>query len=527
MTIREIYDKEKDFIGKNILLRIRCYTVRMSGRKDILFVHGFDGSTVRTLQFVFHQRKLEYDNDLSWDDICDITRSCVITLEGQLIESPANGQDYEFDVTKVIYVGKIIDPGSYPLSSRGHIPINTLHTYPHLCGQHPFYLSVQIIKQTLMFSIHNTMRKHNIGEVKPTLLTTSECEEGAHPFTVTTLPLDTVDNIPVVEGTNKVDISKDFFGKPTYLTVSSQLQLEANVISTCRDCYIMTIAFRAEPSKTPMHMAEFLMMEWECIGDMKKTMLVGEDLIKDCIESVLKECYHELEFVDNYIRKDVEHNYTIEKASLKKRKSNMSKQEYVTLLKQLENTYNKQKSREPQIELLKRYLSQSFAYTTHEECVRQMLDDIKNEKVTFDKSPGYNDDLSREHERYISRVLYPNSPGVFVQNLPEHIKAFYMPKVREESDIAHAECFDYIGKFGEIIGGSARIHDYEELDDKITQFGMKHEPLEWYKETIKYGCFPHAGAGIGFSRLFMEITGLESARLSEEFLRAAGHSIFA
>jgi len=163
------------------------------------------------------------------------------------------------------------------------------------------------VKQQSYLAYHEAMKALGIGELQPTLITSNECESGAYPFTVTTV----IDQLK--DDASKIDFTKDFFGRQTYLTVSSQLHLEATVLGTKRDGYCMTTAFRAEPSKSPMHLAEFLMPEWEIIGGgLVRNMAVAQSTLKRMFSKVLAECLPELEYLESYRHLEDKHIYDTE-----------------------------------------------------------------------------------------------------------------------------------------------------------------------------------------------------------------------
>ena len=190
------------------------------------------------------------------------------------------------------------------------------------------------------------MSNMNIGEIQPTLLTSNECEDGAFPFSVTTILKDNVSDIPsktnVGDDNNHndnnhndltvytTDYSQDFFRRKAYLTVSSQLHLEATVCGTGRDGYCMTTAFRAEPSKGPLHLAEFCMPEWELIDcGLDGNMKVAETAIKYCIDRVLTECIDEIEYLDNYIITELKGDKQRMLSEHKQKRSNMKKSDWI------------------------------------------------------------------------------------------------------------------------------------------------------------------------------------------------------
>ena len=288
-----------------------------------------------------------------------------------------------------------------------------------------------------------------------------------------------LDSLPIKDDKETVDFSKDFFRKRCYLTVSGQLHLESMALALSK-VWTMTTAFRAEPSLTQMHMGEFWMIELEfCFGTLKDNIKVNEGCIKHCLKYVLEKCRPELEFFEAKFKPGL-------------------------------------------IEKLQRYVTTPFIVTTHSECVKRMLADIESGKVKIDseKKPGddihifkevpkYDDDFTKDHEKYITDVIYDGLP-TFVCNYPFSCKAFYMPKINEGAEIEFVENFDMLMPgFGEVIGGSQRETDYNKLIAMMKEKGINPKTIEFYSDLRKYGTVPHGGSGIGFDRLMLVITGLE------------------
>lgn len=248
-----------------------CVTVRAGKAGKMLFIELLDGSTVRTLQCICDSVPDVPDarTTLDWKPLFDhCHRGATVELTGTLESSPAAGQPIELVVQSFRCLGPIATPDSYFMSQRGFLSRDLLRSVPHQRHHTRLYTAIQIIKQTSYWAFHEAMHELGIGELQPTLISSNECEDGAHPFTVTTL-LDgktTAQEVATVKETGALDWAQDFFGKRVFLTVSAQLHLEATVLGTKRDGYVMTTAFRAEPSKGPLHLAEFLMPEWEVIG---------------------------------------------------------------------------------------------------------------------------------------------------------------------------------------------------------------------------------------------------------------------
>jgi len=528
-TIKAIW---KDFhrdpalvLNKPYDLRGSCFNVRYAGAGQVMFIELLDGSTVSTLQCVCDKNEKPELEPL----FEHVSRGATVHLHGNLITSPAAGQPIELHVSEFSLFGKIADPEKYPLGTKSFLSRDFLRQIPHQRYHTKLFLAIQIIKQMVYASFHKAMGDCGIGECQPTLITSNECEEGAHPFTVTTLLKDRKSEIvEYKEKPDFVDFSQDFFGKKVYLTVSSQLHLEATVLGSKRDGYCMTTAFRAEPSKGPLHLAEFCMPEWEIIsGGLTRNMSVAQYSLQYCFSQILEHCRAEVEFLDQYRIKDDEHEFNQEMSDHKARKKALKKQDWVAEKTQIEAKFQKKKTLPSLIARLERYATTPFIVSSHEECVRLMLQAVEEKRAEFKELPKFDDDFNKEHEFYITEVLFGGLP-VFVRYYPKKIKAFYMPVVNPGDEIERVDCYDLLFPYvGEVVGGSQRIHIADDLVARMQAIGMQIEPLQWYVDLRKDASLPHGGAGLGIGRLMIVISGIFNIKDMQEFPRAFAHACLA
>jgi len=515
-----------------------CVTTRFGKGGRMLFIELLDGSTVRTLQCICDSEPDEMDDPrrkIDWQPLFShCTRGATVELTGTIEKSPAAGQPIEFVVTGFKCLGSIKDPATYFLGQRGFIDRDTLRQVPHLRHQTQLFTAIGIIKKVCYSAFHEAMKELGIGEIDPTVLTGNQCEDGAHPFSASILfDAKTVDDIPTKED-GSIDWSKDFFGKRAYLSVSSQLHLEATTLGLKQDAYCMSKVFRAEPSDTSMHLAEFCMPEWEILGGLDRNMAVSQFFLKHIFTRVLDSCQDELDYLEKYRHLDDKKWYDEKSAYLKEKKKDvkaktLTQAEYESMVKAVEAEYAKRQSIPSLVDRLIKYRDQPFVVTTHRECIKTMLDDVAAGKVKFDKLPAYDDDISRQHEHYITDVLY-GGQFVFVRHFPKKIKAFYMPVIDEDDPIEgveHVDNYDLLMPYlGEVIGASSRIWKEDELVSRMTELGMNLEELDWYIDLRRNASAPHGGGGLGISRLFMGITGIFNARDMQEFPRAYKFSCY-
>ena len=271
------------------------------------------------------------------------------------------------------------------------------------------------------------------------------------------------------------DYSKDFFGKPSFLTVSGQLNAESISCGLC-DVYTFGPTFRAENSNTSRHLAEFWMMEPEmAFADLSDDMDSAEEYIKYVIAYVLKTNIEDMQFFDKFIEKG--------------------------LLNRLTNILESKFERLPY----------SDAITI-----------LQKAKKKFEFPVEWGCDLQSEHERYLTEEHFKKP--VIVKDYPAEIKAFYM---RDNDDGKTVAAMDVlVPKIGEIVGGSQREERLDVLDRKIEKMNLNKDDYWWYLDLRKYGTVPHSGYGVGFERLIQFITGVENVRDVIPFPRYPGHVDF-
>merc|ERR1711988_38518 len=284
--------------------------------------------------------------------------------------------------------------------------------------------------------------------------------------------------LPMKDG--KIDYSKDFFERPTMLTVSGQLSVE-NYCCGLSDVYTFGPTFRAENSHTTRHLAEFWMIEPEiAFADIYDDMDCAEAYLKFCVEYVLEHNMGDLEFFDKRVEKG--------------------------LIQRLRDTIK----------------------TPFERCSYTKAVEILQEEVKKPKGPKFNVkvewgiDLGSEHERYLTEQVFKKPTIVY--NYPKDIKAFYMRLNDDDKTVAAMDML--LPRIGEVIGGSQREERLDVLDRRISEMGLVKEDYWWYRDLRKYGSVPHAGFGLGFERLIMLCTGVENIRDVIPYPRYPGHAEF-
>ena len=417
--------------------------------KNFGFVELNDGSCFRNLQVVLDAGTLENYAQAASQNV-----GAALIVTGTVVLTPDAKQPLELKASKVEVEG--VSTPDYPLQKKRH-SIEFLRTIQHLRPRTNLFSATFRVRSVAAYAIHEFFQQRGFVYVHTPIITGSDCEGAGEMFRVTTLDMD---NPPRTED-GKVDFSQDFFGKPTNLTVSGQLNAE-NFAMAFGDVYTFGPTFRAENSNTARHAAEFWMIEPEmAFCDLKGDMDVAEAMIKFVIRRTMERCPDELAFFNSFVDKGL-------------------------------------------LERLEHVASSDFGRVSYTEAVEI----LKKHNDKFDYKVEWGTDLQTEHERYLTEQIYKKP--VFVTDYPKEIKAFYMRMNDDGKTVAAADCL--VPGIGEIIGGSQREERLELLEGRIRELGMKPEDYWWYCDLRRYGSCRHAGFGLGFERMVMYLTGVSNIR---------------
>lgn len=462
--IIDLYDKAKTGEKYNVKGWIRF----IRPQTNVLFMQIYDGSHAKPLQLIFGDSEDELRKSIEKKAYVGTS----ISAYGIIIPSPAKGQSIEMKVEKCDIVGEVENPSKFLPSIKG-ISIETIRNHHDMRPMLRSYQAIYRIRSKLMKIIHDFFHANKFHHLDPNVITRSDCEGAGEVFTITNLLKNTDISSNLLKPTNtndktiKLDFSKDMFGYQAYLTVSSQLQLEA----LCRGMgrvYTTNKSYRAEPSCTRRHMCEFTHLEWEiAFIDLNDLMDFSEDLVTHCIKTVLTECKDDLDDLNSFVSKGI-------------------------------------------INKLNSLISNKFIRITYKEAyaiIEKAGNAVKKHFPEITELPKYGDDLGSFCERYLTEVEF-KSP-VIVYNYPKPLKSFYMKQNGEEKDETVA-CMDMlIPGLGELIGASAREDNYNKLVCEMKHRGISIDPLQWYVDLRKNGSVPTAGAGLGFDRLVSVVTMME------------------
>ncbi len=433
------------------------------GNKHVQFVALNDGSTIKNIQIVFDMSRFT-DEQLK-----PITTGASIHVTGLLVESMGKGQTAEIQAQTLEIFGTA-DPETYPLQKKGHT-LEFLREKAHLRPRTNTFGAILRVRSTLAFAIHKFFNERGFFYLNTPLITASDCEGAGAMFQVTTLNLN---DLPKDEE-GKVDYSADFFGKPTALTVSGQLEGELGA-TAIGQIYTFGPTFRAENSNTPRHLSEFWMIEPEmAFYDITDNMDLAEEFVKYCINYALENAKDDIEFLA---------------------------QMYDTEL----------------IDRLKFVVSNDFVRLTYTEGVKILEESGRK----FEFPVYWGADLQSEHERYLVEEHFKKP--VILTDYPKEIKAFYM---KQNADGKTVRAMDVLfPKIGEIIGGSEREENYDKLLNRINELDIPMKDMWWYLDTRRFGTVPHAGFGLGFERLVLFVTGMTNIRDVIPFPRTPNNAEF-
>ena len=456
INIRDLHHNYKDYDGKVVTIGGWVRSIRDSKTFGFMVVN--DGTFFEPVQVVYADK---LDN---FETICKLNVGAAVIVTGQVKVTPEMKQPFEIHADEVVIEGE--STPDYPLQKKRH-SFEYLRTISHLRPRTNTFQAVFRVRSLTAYAIHKFFQERDFVYVHTPLITGSDCEGAGEMFQVTTMDLS---NVPTKDG--KVDYSQDFFGKPTNLTVSGQLNGETYAMAF-KNIYTFGPTFRAENSNTIRHAAEFWMIEPEiAFADLTDDMMLAESMLKYVISYVLEHAPEEMAFFNQFVDKGL-------------------------------------------IERLEHVVNSDFGRITYTDAITE----LEKHNDEFDYKVYWGCDLQTEHERYLTEKIFKRP--VFVTDYPKEIKAFYMKLNEDGKTVAAMDCL--VPGIGEIIGGSQREDDYEVLKNRMAECGLKEEDYEFYLDLRKYGSARHAGFGLGFERCVMYLTGMGNIRDVIPFPRTVGN----
>ena len=457
VELRKLAASSQQYADQQLTVAGWVRTIRTS--KSLGFIELNDGTCFQNLQVVFEEGKVN-----NFNEVGKLNVGASIIVTGTLILTPEAKQPYEIHAATIEVEGN--STPDYPLQKKRH-SMEFLRTIAHLRPRTNTFSAVFRVRSEAAFAIHKFFNERGFVYVHTPLITGSDCEGAGEMFRVTTLDME---NPPRTED-GKVDFSQDFFGKPTSLTVSGQLEGECMAMAFS-NIYTFGPTFRAEKSNTTRHAAEFWMMEPEiAFADLTDMMDLAEDMMKYVLSYVMERCPKEMAFFNQFIDKGL-------------------------------------------IERLELVASSDFARVTYTDAIEL----LKKNNDNFQYKVEWGTDLQTEHERYLTEQIFKKP--VFVTDYPKEIKSFYMKQNPDGKTVAAADML--VPGIGELIGGSQREERLDVLEARMKELGLNTADYDWYLDLRRYGSVKHAGYGLGFERLLMYVTGIPNIRDVIPFPRTCG-----
>ena len=444
--IKDLYRNSKEYIGKEITIGGWVRNNRDSKNFGFLVIN--DGTFFEPLQVVYG------DQLNNFEEICKTNVGAALIVRGTIVETPQAKQPFEMQAIEVLVEGP--SNAEYPLQKKRH-SFEYLRTISHLRPRTNTFQAVFRVRSLIAYAIHTFFMERGFVYVHTPIITGSDCEGAGEMFQVTTMDMA---NLPKNED-GSVNFSEDFFGKPTNLTVSGQLNVETYAFAF-KNVYTFGPTFRAENSNTTRHAAEFWMIEPEmAFADLTDDMELAESMLKYVIRYVLENAPEEMNFFNQFVDKGL-------------------------------------------IERLNHVVNSDFGRVTYTEAI-SILEKHNDE---FDYKVYWGCDLQTEHERFLTEQEFKRP--VFVTDYPKEIKAFYMKLNEDGKTVAAMDCL--VPGIGEIIGGSQREDKLEVLEQRMEEMGLNKEDYDFYLDLRRYGSVRHAGFGLGFERCVMYLTGMGNIR---------------
>lgn len=422
------------------------------GNKNVSFVALNDGSTVNNIQIVVDVTKFPEEQ------LKLITTGAALSVCGLLTESLGQGQSVEIQAREIVVYGTA-NPEEYPLQKKGHT-LEYLRDIAHLRPRTNTFGAIFRMRHQMAMAIHTFFHTRGFVYFHTPIITASDCEGAGQMFQVTTQNLYNLKK----DESGQIDYSSDFFGQPTALTVSGQLEGELGAMALGA-IYTFGPTFRAENSNTPRHLAEFWMIEPEvAFIEIEENMQLAQDFVQFCVNWALEHCREDIEF----------------------------------LAKMYDNEL---------IDRLRFVVENDFVRLTYTEGIEILKKAVAKGKK-FEYPVDWGTDLQSEHERYLVEDYFKKP--VILTDYPKDIKSFYM---KQNDDGKTVRAMDVLfPRIGEIIGGSQREEDYEKLRRRAEEMGVPTKDIWWYLDTRRFGTAPHSGFGLGFERLMLFVTGMQNIR---------------
>lgn len=457
IKIKELFSEQMTQVGQKVI--VRGWIRNHRKQKNMGFIELYDGSCFKSLQLVYTTEK---DSD---GKLKALHNGACIEATG-IVQQGFQKESIELDLTNFILLGDC--PEDYPIQPKRH-SIEFLRENSYLRPRTRLFQAVFRVRSVAAQAIHTYFTDRGFLYVNTPLITANDAEGAGNTFTVTTLD---IANMKKDADKSSEEIFKDdFFGIPTSLAVTGQLEAEVFAMAF-GDVYTFGPTFRAENSNTKTHAAEFWMIEPEmAFCDLNRLMDVEEDFLKNILAYILERCDDELAFLEGYTKL-------------------------------------------PLRERMRMVIESKIARVRHEEAITI----LRESGEQFEFEPKYGEDTAKEHEKYLTEKHF--KAPVFIYDWPKDIKAFYMYQNDDGQTVGAVDLL--VPGAGELMGGSQREVRYDCLLARMNELGISADSMWWYLNLRKYGSCDHAGFGMGFERLLIYVTGMDNIRDVIPFHRTPG-----
>ncbi|MBW2242893.1 MAG: asparagine--tRNA ligase [Deltaproteobacteria bacterium] len=432
-------------VGDPVTVQGWLRTARHS--KGLSFLDLTDGSCLAGLQVVAPPELENYESEVRL-----LGTGWAVRVQGELVESPGKGQHVELRAAQLEVVGEAAD--DYPLQKKRH-SFEYLRTIAHLRPRTNSLGAVFRVRNVAARAIHQFFQERGFVWLHTPILTGADAEGAGEMF--------------------EVEGGEAFFGRPTRLTVSGQLEAEIGALALS-NVYTFGPTFRAENSNTSRHLAEFWMVEPEmAFCDLRGNAELAESFLRTVMKAILDDCAEDMAFFDERIEKGV-------------------------------------------AAALEHVVETPFEQMTYTEAVKRL--EASGQK--FEHPVHWGADLQSEHERWLTEQLV--GKPLVVTDYPAGIKAFYMYANDDGKTVRALDVL--VPRIGEIIGGSQREHRHDVLKERMLAQGLDLDEYGWYLDLRRFGSVPHAGFGLGFERMVQFATGMANIRDVIPFPRVPGYAEF-
>lgn len=433
-------DNSETNVGRHV--KVQGWIRGVRKMKDNIFVDITDGSTPKMLQVIISKsrrpEKLSYGSSVRAEGKLALNHNGIIELHANNIAviGPCNVMD------------------GYPFVPRTHYPEDYVRQYLHFRPRTRKFSSLLRLRDLTSATFENYLRNKGFINIHTPVLTSNDCEGAGELFLVKP------DSKDLLKSMRKEGLTEEesYFNTKTFLTVSGQLHLEA-VARAFTKVYTFGPTFRAENSKSRLHLSEFRMLEAELafVNDINDIMDEVESMTKYVIQEIFEKGASDIEVIGG---QEVQ------------------------------------------------WINKKFARITYDDAIST----LQNNSNYLEKSIMYGDSLTKEHELFL--VKHNNNIPVFIINWPKEGKPFYMKECEDDgSKVAAMDLL--VPTVGELVGGSIREDDYEKLKSKLPLTA----DLSWYLELRKYGNVPTGGFGMGFERFLQYVFNIPNIKDTLPFPR--------